>query len=153
MAKRRVGKYPKAFRKMAVERLKGCDNIVALSEELGGHRRLLLRCGRSHEKTRTGTREHAGAGASGPGSVPHRIEIWGRDNYYRLCPLDYRTRHVFSRSPSQYAQCCLRRKQDILINDLICIYSRLSTLVSRLLKDRDAHAFIVDFIKSSASSS
>ena len=26
---------------MAVERLKGCDNIVALSEELGVHRRLL----------------------------------------------------------------------------------------------------------------
>ena len=43
MAKRRVGKYPKAFRKMAVERLKGCDNIVALSEELGVHRRLLYK--------------------------------------------------------------------------------------------------------------
>lgn len=40
MAKRRVGQYPKAFRKMAVERLKNCDNIVALSAELGVHRRL-----------------------------------------------------------------------------------------------------------------
>jgi len=28
---------------MAVERLKGCDNIVALSEELGVHRRLLYK--------------------------------------------------------------------------------------------------------------
>jgi transposase-like protein len=28
---------------MAVERLKSCDNIVALSEELGVHRRLLYR--------------------------------------------------------------------------------------------------------------
>jgi transposase len=43
MAKRRVGRYPNAFRKMAVERLKSCDNIVALSEELGVHRRLLYR--------------------------------------------------------------------------------------------------------------
>ncbi len=43
MAKRRVGRYPKAFRKMAVERLKSCENIVALSEELGVHRRLLYK--------------------------------------------------------------------------------------------------------------
>ena len=28
---------------MAVERLKGCDNIVALSQELGVHRRLLYK--------------------------------------------------------------------------------------------------------------
>ena len=42
MAKKRaVGRYPKAFRKMAVERLKSCDN--ALSEELGVHRRLLYK--------------------------------------------------------------------------------------------------------------
>jgi transposase-like protein len=41
--KRAVGRYPKAFRKMAVERLKGCDNIVALAEELGVHRRLLYK--------------------------------------------------------------------------------------------------------------
>ena len=38
-----MGRYPKAFRKMAVERLKSCDNIVALSEELGVHRRLLYK--------------------------------------------------------------------------------------------------------------
>ena len=44
MAKKRViGRYPKAFRKMAVERLKSCENIVALSEELGVHRRLLYK--------------------------------------------------------------------------------------------------------------
>src|SRR5579862_9000731 len=43
VAKRRVGRYPKAFRKMAVERLKGCDNIIALAEELGVHRRLLYK--------------------------------------------------------------------------------------------------------------
>ena len=43
MAKRRVEKYPKAFRKMAVERLKGCGNIVELSQELGVHRRLLYK--------------------------------------------------------------------------------------------------------------
>ena len=43
MAKKRVGRYPKEFRRMAVERLKPCDNIVALSEELGVHRRLLYK--------------------------------------------------------------------------------------------------------------
>ena len=40
MAKKRVGKFPKAFRQMAVARLKKCDNIVELSQELGVHRRL-----------------------------------------------------------------------------------------------------------------
>ena len=43
MAKRRVGRYPKEFRQMAVERLKSCDNIVELSQELGVHRRLLYK--------------------------------------------------------------------------------------------------------------
>jgi len=41
VAKKRVGRYPNEFRGMAVERLKSCENIVALSEELGVHRRLL----------------------------------------------------------------------------------------------------------------
>jgi transposase-like protein len=41
MAKKRVGKFPKAFRQYAVARLKQCDNIVELSKELGVHRRLL----------------------------------------------------------------------------------------------------------------
>ena len=35
MAKKRVGKFPKAFRQMAVDRLKQCDNIVELAKELG----------------------------------------------------------------------------------------------------------------------
>ncbi len=39
MAKKRVGWYPKEFRRMAVERLKNCDNIVALAHELGVNRR------------------------------------------------------------------------------------------------------------------
>src|SRR3989454_7240846 len=43
VAKRRVGRYPKEFRRMAVERLKACDNIVELSQELGVHRRLLYK--------------------------------------------------------------------------------------------------------------
>jgi len=43
VAKRRVGKYPKEFRRMAVERLKTCDNIVELSRELSVHQRLLYK--------------------------------------------------------------------------------------------------------------
>ena len=41
MATRRVGRYPKAFRQMAVERLNQCENIMELAKELGAHRRLL----------------------------------------------------------------------------------------------------------------
>lgn len=47
MAKKRVGGYQRhtpEFRKMAVERLKSCDNVLALAEELGVHRRLLYNC-------------------------------------------------------------------------------------------------------------
>jgi DNA topoisomerase IB len=40
-AKQRVGWYPKEFRRMAVERMKKCDNIVALARELGVARRVL----------------------------------------------------------------------------------------------------------------
>lgn len=44
MAKKRaVGRYPLAFKKQAVERLKSCDNVLALSKELGVHRRMLYR--------------------------------------------------------------------------------------------------------------
>jgi transposase len=43
VAKKRVGRYPKEFRHMAIERLKNCDNILALSRELGVHRRLLYK--------------------------------------------------------------------------------------------------------------
>jgi transposase-like protein len=41
VAKKRVGKFPKAFRQMAVDRLARCENIVALAKELGISRRLL----------------------------------------------------------------------------------------------------------------
>ncbi len=43
VAKKRVGRYPNEFRRMAVQRLKSCENIVALSQELGVHRRLLYK--------------------------------------------------------------------------------------------------------------
>ena len=43
MANKRVGKFPKAFRQMAVDRLKQCENIVELAKELGIDQRLLYR--------------------------------------------------------------------------------------------------------------
>ena len=43
VGKQRVGRYSKEFRRKAVERLKTCDNIVALAKELGIHRRLLYK--------------------------------------------------------------------------------------------------------------
>ena len=41
MAKRRVNKYPKAFRLMAVERMRNCDNVSVLAKELGVDRSVL----------------------------------------------------------------------------------------------------------------
>ena len=38
-----MGRYPKEFRRIAVERLKACDNIVESSLELGVHRRFLYK--------------------------------------------------------------------------------------------------------------
>jgi transposase len=43
VAKRRVGRYTNEFRRMCVERMKQCDDIVALAKELNIHRRLLYR--------------------------------------------------------------------------------------------------------------
>jgi transposase-like protein len=44
---------------MAVERLKGCDNISALSEELGVHRRLLYKWRDQLEPIEEGAKEPA----------------------------------------------------------------------------------------------
>jgi transposase-like protein len=41
VAKKRVGRFPRVFRQMAVERLNHCENIVALAKALGISRRLL----------------------------------------------------------------------------------------------------------------
>ncbi len=40
-AKKRVNKYPRAFQLMALERMKQCENVSALAEELGIHRTVL----------------------------------------------------------------------------------------------------------------
>jgi transposase len=41
--KRRIGKYPKAFRQAALERMKTCDSISQLAAELGVNRTQLYR--------------------------------------------------------------------------------------------------------------
>ena len=41
MGKRRIGKYPRAFRERAVERMKNCDSVLELARELGVHRSVL----------------------------------------------------------------------------------------------------------------
>lgn len=43
MARKRVWRHPKEFRRMAVERFNSCGNIVALGKELGIQRRLLYK--------------------------------------------------------------------------------------------------------------
>ena len=57
MGKKRVGRYPRAFRELAVERMKGSDDIAALARELGVHRTVLYRW-----------RNQTGQGESGPES-------------------------------------------------------------------------------------
>jgi transposase-like protein len=39
--KKRVNKYPKAFRPMALERMKNCESVSALAEVIGIHRTVL----------------------------------------------------------------------------------------------------------------
>jgi transposase-like protein len=41
MTKKRVNKYPKAFRQMALERMRSCENVSALAQELGVDRTVL----------------------------------------------------------------------------------------------------------------
>jgi transposase len=41
--KRRIGKYPKAFRQAALERMKACDSVSQLAAELGISRTQLYR--------------------------------------------------------------------------------------------------------------
>jgi transposase-like protein len=43
-------RHTKEFRRKAVERLKGSDNVVALARELGVHRRLLYHWGDEAER-------------------------------------------------------------------------------------------------------
>ena len=41
MGKRKIGKYPKAFRQRAVERMRCCDNVKELAQDIGVHRSVL----------------------------------------------------------------------------------------------------------------
>jgi len=62
VAKKRVNKYAKAFRQMALERLKSCDNVSALAGELGVHRTVLYHWRNQMEPGEDG----AGPGANSP---------------------------------------------------------------------------------------
>jgi transposase-like protein len=69
--KRQKKKYPKALREMAMERLKSCGNVTALSKELGVHRTLLYKW-----RERMEAREsNEGGGAVDTGERKLRAEI------------------------------------------------------------------------------
>ena len=53
MEKRRVNKYPKAFRQMAVERMRSCENVCGVGEGTGSHRTVLYHW-RNHMKPSEG---------------------------------------------------------------------------------------------------
>jgi len=107
MTKKRVNMYPKAFRQMALERMRSCENVSALAQELGGgsYRAVSLAesnakggrgdgefpCTRASEgdsgsEARAG-REGDGTGffqrclAKSRGSTPERQGLW-RDGIY-----------------------------------------------------------------------
>src|SRR5215467_9811932 len=55
VGKKRVNKYPVAFRQMALERMKNCASVSALAEELGVHRTVLYHWQRQLEAGHDGT--------------------------------------------------------------------------------------------------
>ena len=55
MARKRVGKYPIAFRQMALERMKTCASVSALAEELGVDRTVLYHWQRQKDAGHEGT--------------------------------------------------------------------------------------------------
>jgi transposase len=55
VARRRVGKYPEAFRRMALERMKDCASVTALAMELGVDRTLLYQWQRNADLGEEGT--------------------------------------------------------------------------------------------------
>ena len=55
MARRRVGKYPEAFRRMALERMKTCASVTALAMELGVDRTVLYDWQRNTDLGEEGT--------------------------------------------------------------------------------------------------
>ena len=55
MGRGRVGKYPEAFRRMALERMKNCVSVTALAEELGVDRTVLYHWQRNMEPGEEGT--------------------------------------------------------------------------------------------------
>ena len=59
MAKRRVGKYPEAFRRMALERMKDCPSVTALAGELGIDRTVLYHWQRNLDPSDEGATKHS----------------------------------------------------------------------------------------------
>jgi transposase-like protein len=55
MGRKRVNKYPIAFRQMAMERMKTCGSVSALADELGVHRTVLYHWQRQQEAGHDGT--------------------------------------------------------------------------------------------------
>jgi len=55
VGKKRVNKYPVAFRQMALERMKSCASVSALADELGVHRTVLYHWQRQLEAGHDGT--------------------------------------------------------------------------------------------------
>jgi transposase-like protein len=65
VGKKKVNKYPTAFRKMALERLKSCRNATELAAELGIHRTQLYKWRDQMEPVEDGPAAMVPAGSPG----------------------------------------------------------------------------------------
>ncbi len=59
MGRGRVGKYPEAFRRMAMERMKDCPSVTALAEELGVDHTVLYHWQRNLDPSDEGATKHS----------------------------------------------------------------------------------------------
>ena len=86
MGKKRVGKFPKAFRQMAVDRLNQCENIVALAKELGASRRLLYTWREKLEPLSSG---EGPAGTSREATLRHEVNRLKRVLAEKVLEVDF----------------------------------------------------------------
>ena len=79
MSNKRVCKFPKVFRQMAVDRLAQCDNIVALAKEYGISRRLLYT---GREKLEPAESSHGSSATSRESTLRHEVSRLKRAEIY-----------------------------------------------------------------------
>jgi transposase-like protein len=79
VGKQGEGRYSKECRRKAVERLKTCDNVVALAKELGIHRRLLYKW--RDQFAPFDENEEPATGRSPQATIRRKLHLWSANSY------------------------------------------------------------------------